>query len=119
MNSLRKTIRNILLENQQYYEKIATLLCAGGIDNVKQALELAEAMGYVHRVEYMSSPKKYMTTTYTQMQEPDVKVHRWIFSAVKPLYNVITDQWSKRSTHDPDFTIYPTRSHSIGIKIIE
>jgi len=47
MKTLRKTISSILLENQSHYEKISSLMCTGEKENVVQALELAETMGYI------------------------------------------------------------------------
>ena len=47
MKQLRKTIRKILLENQQHYEKLAKLILTGEKESIVQALELAEAIGYI------------------------------------------------------------------------
>ena len=52
MKQLRRTIRRIILENQQHYEKLATLICTGEKENVVQAVELAEAVGYISSVTY-------------------------------------------------------------------
>lgn len=109
MKNLRKTIRKILLENKDHYKKIATMLCTGDVASVKQAIELAETMGYVHRVEY-------------ELWEQHYHVHRWTFSAVKELQAIILEEWANTSAHNPrygDFAIYPHRNHSIGIKLVE
>ena len=47
MKQLRRTIRRILLENQQHYEKLAKLILTGEKESIVQACELAETMGYV------------------------------------------------------------------------
>ena len=48
MKTLRKTIRSILLENQEHYGKLAKLILTGEKESIVQALELAEAIGYIH-----------------------------------------------------------------------
>ena len=64
MKLLRQTIRRILVEsNQRYYEKIASLL-SGSLEDIRQGVELAEAIGLIrvterpvdddHRIAYYS-----------------------------------------------------------------
>ena len=106
MKQLRRTIRKILLENNDHYEKLAVMLCSGDLESINQAIELAEAMGYIHRVEY-------------ELWEQHYHVHRWTFSAVKPFEAVLIEEWGKRTTYNPDFVIYPKRNHSIGNKLVE
>ena len=106
MKLLRETISRILLENNDHYQKIAALLCTGDLESVNQAIELAETMGYIHRVEY-------------ELWEQHYLVHRWTFSAVKPFHAILLQEWKKQSTHNYDFAIYPERNHSIGIKLVE
>ena len=50
-SQLRKTIRKLILENQQHYKKLAALICTGQKENVVQAMDLVDAMGYSD-VEY-------------------------------------------------------------------
>lgn len=52
MKSLRKAIRNLILENQEHYEKLATLVCSQEIAMINQALDLAENMDYIGHVDY-------------------------------------------------------------------
>ena len=52
MKLLRQTIRNILLENQQHFGKLAELICSEDIANINQAFELAVAIECVGHVEY-------------------------------------------------------------------
>ena len=52
MKQLRKTIRRILLENQSHFDKIADLICSEKLENIQQALELAEGMGYIDGYTY-------------------------------------------------------------------
>mgnify|MGYP005684659465 FL=1 len=59
MKQLRKTIRRLILETypveNDHYNKIADLICSEKIENIQQALELAQAMeyidGYTHKEE--------------------------------------------------------------------
>ena len=46
MKSLRTTIRNILLENAMYYQKLAMMFTSGA-HNIDQAIEFAETLGYL------------------------------------------------------------------------
>jgi hypothetical protein len=92
MKLLRETIRKLLLENNDHYEKITELLCTGDLASIKQAIELAEALDYAHRVEYKSSTER------KGFRIKDTKlVHRWTFSVVRPLEAAIMNQWGKRS----------------------
>jgi len=52
MKQLRKTIRNILLENQQHQEKLVNMILTGDFDSINQALELAQALGLATDLEY-------------------------------------------------------------------
>lgn len=52
MNNLRKTIRRILLENVDHYDKLAKLICSEDFGNINQAFELASAIDAVGDVEY-------------------------------------------------------------------
>ena len=107
MKQLRRTIRRILLENNDHYEKLAIMLCTGDLESINQAIELAETMGYIHRVEHQ----------HIDVQT-DFSVYRWTFSAVKPFEAIIIKEWGKRTTYNPDFVIYPKRNHSIGIRLV-
>ena len=82
------------------------MLCTGDLESINQAIELAETMGWIHRVEY-------------ELWEQHYNVHRWTFSAVKPFEAILVEEWGKRTTYNPDFVIYPMRNHSIGIKLVE
>lgn len=108
MSVLRETIRRLLLENNDHYEKLAVMLCSGDRSQIVQAIELAKTMDYVHRVEY---------NTFG-LVDGEGLVHRWNFSVVRPFEPVILDEFDKRD-YDPDFAIYPARNHSIGIKLVE
>lgn len=119
MKSLRKTIRKILLENKSHYEKIATMLCTGDLDSVKQAIELAETMGYAHRVDYKSKTRTFAN----QLRTPQI-VHRWTFSVPRDFQTLILNMWSKEISTNGwhgrwEFALFGVRSHSIGIKLVE
>ena len=56
MKQLRRTIRRLILENypveNDHYNKIADLICSEKIENIQQAMELAEAMEYIDGYTY-------------------------------------------------------------------
>ena len=54
MKQLRRTIRRILLENQQHYGKLAKLILTGEKESIVQAVELAETMGYISFCNYFT-----------------------------------------------------------------
>ena len=114
MKKIRKVIRKILLENTIYYEKLAVMLCTGELESVRQAIELAETMGYAHRVEYETAP-----TSSRSDLKIDKTIHRWTFSVPRQFESVISSEWQKRTKFDPNFVMYPLRNHSIGIKLTE
>ena len=74
MKQLRRTIRKILLENQQHYEKLVSMILTKDLDNINQALELALAMGYVADLQH-SNP---------YVQNPMYTKHRWELEDVDP-----------------------------------
>jgi len=49
---LKQTIRRILLENQQDYEKLAIMIFSAEIPNINQALDLAETLDYITDLKY-------------------------------------------------------------------
>ena len=70
MKTIRKVIRQMILENQQFYTKLMTMICTGDMENINQALSLAEGMGYVTDIEYteeMFDPRR------------NVPQHIWLF----------------------------------------
>lgn len=81
MKNLRKTIRNILLENQQHIEKIVALLYTGEMENINQAIELAEAMGYISNVEYRVDDAYYFPQD----------IHQWKFVGSEEFMYVVLD----------------------------
>ena len=74
MKELRRTIRSLILENKQHYEKLVNMILTRDIDNVNQALELALAMGYVTDLQH-SNPYT-SNRAYTK--------HRWELKDVQP-----------------------------------
>ena len=96
MKSLRQTIRKILLENQQYYGKLAELITSGAAENINQAIELAETLEYVTNVSYTQNPY-WNVVTKENMTE-----HRWEFDANQAFSDAIKH---KRDTH-PDLNQY-------------
>lgn len=63
MKSLRKTIRNILLENQQHQENLVNMILTGDLGSINQALELAQAFGYVTDLQYEINPPGFTRST--------------------------------------------------------
>ena len=64
MRLLRKTIRKILLENQQQYEKLVNIILTGDLESINQALELAQAFGYVTDLEYRTGYSRGPSTRH-------------------------------------------------------
>ena len=46
MKLLRETIRRILLESADHYQKLITMLASKDLENIRSAVELGLAMGY-------------------------------------------------------------------------
>lgn len=81
MKHLRRTIRKIILENKQHIEKIVTLLYTGEIENINQAIELGEAMGYISDVKYEFGEAYYFPQD----------IHSWEFVGSKEFMYVVLD----------------------------
>ena len=75
MKLLRETIRNIMLENQQHYERIVNMILTGNLDNINQALELAQALGYVTDLQYRTgySPGTSTRHIWEMGVDPDLE----------------------------------------------
>ena len=58
MKNLRKTIRTILLENTNYYNKIIDGILSKDPENINQFLELAEGMEYIESLMHDRYPVK-------------------------------------------------------------
>ena len=117
MELLREIIRKILLENTAGYDEIATLLVEGTLDSIKEGIELAEAKGYAHNVEYKTTP---IRTTYHN--EVDSIVHVWNISVPQDFHDIILNKWDTAPKSAIPYTkIYPknNRGDSIGIKVQE
>ena len=56
MKHLRRTIRKLILENQQHCEKIVDMILSSDLANINQALELALTMGYVTDLQHDVHP---------------------------------------------------------------
>ena len=68
MKRLRRTIRQILLENQSHYGKLATMICSEDVASINQGFELAEAIEAVGHVEY---------TQRSHHKHPHLTTHNW------------------------------------------
>lgn len=95
MKQLRKTIRNILLENKlEHWEKLATLLVSGDVANARQAIELAESMGYIEDVTYRTEDWSNKFRTRTK--------HQWHFQADPAFRQNIEYFWQKGQKNNWD-----------------
>ena len=109
MKLLRKTIRKILLENQQYCANLVTMLLTGDIENINQALDLAETLGYVTELQSNISPTGFPFG-------PDM-VHAWDFIASPEFEAEIEEQYDKRPEVS-DFNLHPAGTHgAISIRL--
>ena len=65
MSVLRETIRRLLLENNDHYEKLAVMLCSGDRSQIVQAIELeiakmAEAQDKLDTVNVLLNEKEFI-----------------------------------------------------------
>ena len=112
MKSLRKTIRKILLENQAHYDKLARLTCTGELENIKQAIDLAESMGYIDQLEY-----KHRTGEAFGLALGDYEDHLWYFYPVKAFEATLMEEYQKQGSKDGYFTIKPLRKDQLMIRL--
>ena len=116
MKHLRRTIRNILLENKaQHVEKLSVLLTDGTVESAHQAISLAEAIGLIDSVTHRT---KDLNNKFRKRRE-----HTWHFKADPALRQYIEHQWRKRSFDKPVFNVgyefdYPERDF-VNIRILE
>ena len=94
MRLLRKTIRGILLENQQQYDKIVNMIMSLDPMNVNMALELAETMGYLEKMKYrVDEREEFCRGTFAEKEM--VEHHRWEFFPDDGLFEAIEAAWRK------------------------
>tara|TARA_B100000035_G_C20855933_1_gene489628 strand:+ start:137 stop:508 length:372 start_codon:yes stop_codon:yes gene_type:complete len=108
MKILRRTIRQILLENNAHYDKLAVMICSWDPSNMNQAIELAIALGYVDNVDYEKEEKKYAFSN----SEEHWAHHRWTLIAVEEFEKVIMDYLRKNPPPDADHGIWRLRGKS-------
>ena len=96
MKMLRKTIRKILLENNEYFDKLATMITSGNVENIQSAMELAETLEYVTDVIYVPAPLAWDRTK---------TVHKWQFDAVQGLSDAIEQKRKTIRHQNPDFGV--------------
>ena len=58
MRQLRKTIRRILLENTQFYDKLVDMIMSLDSGNINQAIELGETMGFLELHDYEKNERE-------------------------------------------------------------
>ena len=61
-SQLRRTIRKILLENADHFNKLSQLLSSDDYETITQAVELGETLGYLEvvRIDVMPSLNEYV-----------------------------------------------------------
>ena len=109
----------VLFENKNHHEKLATMLCSGDIASINQAIELAETLDLMHRVEYKTTTERKATHLFFGK---DRLVHQWTFSVPRQFEETIMAEWDNTPSHNRrfgTFAVYPIRNHSIGIKLVE
>ena len=96
MNLLRRTIRKLLLENQDHFDKLAELICSEDIVSINQGFGYAEAIDAVQRVEY---------TQRSHDRHPHLITHNWTITGgyepafLESLKNIIfSATWGSRPT---------------------
>ena len=94
MNTLRRTIRKILLENNLHFDKLAVMITSGNVENIQSAMELAETLEYVTDVIYVDTPLAWDQTK---------TVHKWQFDAVQGLSDAIEQKRKTIRHQNPDF----------------
>ena len=107
MKQLRKTIRKILLENNEHYDKLAKMIVTGQVDLIHQAIELAETLEYITNVSYEEMPY-FLGKNKTE--------HRWEFDADQGLSDAIKAERGLYKHHNPNFGArfdHPTAGHTI------
>ena len=69
MKRLRKTIRRIILENQNHFDKLIKLMSTERVEDITNALELAITLGYIGEYNYkkmtfLGQPPKHLWYVY-------------------------------------------------------
>ena len=59
MNLLRETIRRILLESADHYQKLIKMFASKDLENIRSAVELGIAMGYFKEVSLGQEESAY------------------------------------------------------------
>jgi len=93
MKHLRYAIRKILLENQSHYDKLIAMLVSNDIESIVQAIELADAMGYIQEQDH----KLYDAEGYTP------QTHEWLIKPVPEFLDRFIQLHPRTIEHeDPD-----------------
>jgi len=100
MKQLRRTIRRILLENQEHYEKLAKLIITGEKESINQAVELAETMGYISFCNHFTREWHAGTYYFWKCNDCDPQ----FFEELEKQYHVET---SNRIYHLFSINFYP------------
>lgn len=74
MKQLRRTIRKLILENQQFYERLVDMILSGDPAYINQALEMALTLEYVTDLQYDVQPpgfSKYIIHVWRMEVDPE------------------------------------------------
>ena len=112
---IKEELQNVLFEDideeeikKFYIQKIIGLFATKNVENIKQAIELAETMGYISGVEYEKDDK--------YRGRSGIKEHLWGFDIVNPDFHA---ELGGHRTSTRDFTINVYRSGLGQIFLLE
>ena len=103
----RETVRKILLENAQHYDKIVTLVMTCDSENVNTALMLGETMGYLEIVSYDTDEalRSYWDAPKAYKAKEKTTKHRWEILPHPELLEKLDQGWKKMGYDRPIFGV--------------
>ena len=69
MKLLRETIRRILLESADHYQKLITMFASKDLENIRSAVELGLAMGYFKEISLGQEESEYRWDCYLETKD--------------------------------------------------
>lgn len=69
MKQLRRTIRRILLESADHYQKLIKMFASKDIVNIRSAVELGISMGYFKEISLGQEESKYRWDCYLETND--------------------------------------------------
>ena len=102
MRQLRKTIRRILLENTQFYDKLVDMIMSLDSGNINQAIELGETMGFLELHDYEKNEREeYVRGSFSKKET--VTSHRWMIIPVPDFLDALEAGWKRLGYDRPIF----------------